>query len=655
MKIDLRYCFGLFFMMVLALLETGSIFGADTLQFWPVDIHEKIFKDSMPKTSGAVVLSAAGNEYESGQIGIRSEQDIKDITWSLSPLIQKDGKNQIAVENIRLRSIGMIPIKKNTPNADTIVIRKAPCEIPDILWEKTTVSLVQKEAQGLWITVFVPKGTDPGLYQGIITLTSKTMKVEIPLQVKVFPFTLPEKRNLMVTNWWFPDKIAAQHKVKVWSEEHWRLIDAYLRNMKEHRQNVLMINWVPSAKGPVTAKRMTDGTWQIDWSHIERLMTMAEKNGVLDRVELTHIGGVDRNTHQINIRNLDIYDEKEGKIVSLPAKEWMKPVFQELQNYLEKTKRIDKSMIHVADEPYGEDIISWRVASSQLHKVAPKLKRIDAIESIDFCEELEVWVPKLTHFDRWRDAFEARRSNGEFWYYICCHPIGIHYPNRFMDLPASRIRVLHWINYTEKLKGYLHWGLNFWIDDPFGPPTLQYGPGDTHTIYPGTNGPLDSIRWEIERESIEDFEYMTLLENLTTQVKTQFSGRLWWLDPDRRAMEIGRRVVPDITHTEMNATKIAEARNELVEAIEAISSEPRLIVQTFPKDNSTIYEGPSFIELYGLTTPGAKVTINKVDVSVEENGTFRHSTYGKMGAFDVEIVATKGDKQTKTIRHFIKK
>ena len=97
-------------------------------------------------------------------------------------------------------------------------------------------------------------------------------------------------------------------------------------------------------------------------------------------------------------------------------------------------------------------------------------------------------MPKLSHFNRWRTAYEARRGTAEFWYYICCHPFGNHYPNRFLDYPLSRVRVLHWVNYSERLSGYLHWGLNFWSDDPFGPPSDTLPPGDTHVLYPARAG-----------------------------------------------------------------------------------------------------------------------------------------------------------------------
>lgn len=41
--------------------------------------------------------------------------------------------------------------------------------------------------------------------------------------------------------------------------------------------------------------------------------------------------------------------------------------------------------------------------------------------------------------------------------------------NRFLDIPLLKTRFLHWGNYLYKMNGYLHWGLNYYLEgqDPF--------------------------------------------------------------------------------------------------------------------------------------------------------------------------------------------
>jgi hypothetical protein len=287
-----------------------------------------------------------------------------------------------------------------------------------------------------------------------------------------------------------------------------------------------------------------------------------------------------------------------------------------------------------------------------VHEAAPRLRRIDAIESTDFAGDLEVWVPKLSHFDRWRDAYERHREGCELWYYICCHPFGNVYPNRFLDYPLARVRVLHWINFAADLAGYLHWGLNFWPDDAFGPPPDRLPPGDTHAIYPGPDGPLDSIRWEIQRDSLEDYETLRLLVSKTAALKKRLGGRAAWLDPRRRARELCRRVVPALTDTEIDPVKIVAARDAVADEIVALDRAPLLLVQTEPPDGATVVHGPITIEVRGLTEPGAAVKVNGRAVRVGKDGQFTHvASFGASGG-ELRVTARHGGKEAAAVRRF---
>ena len=71
-----------------------------------------------------------------------------------------------------------------------------------------------------------------------------------------------------------------------------------------------------------------------------------------------------------------------------------------------------------------------------------------------------------------------------------------------------------WLFYRFQQQGFLHWGYNYLyrrqtqqLIDPFltndgdGWPGWMHG--DPFVVYPGKDGPLDSIRWEVFAESLE--------------------------------------------------------------------------------------------------------------------------------------------------------
>jgi hypothetical protein len=591
--------------------------SAAPLAIWPVDPQIKVFRDTQPSAPSNLTFHAARNEYESGQFALRSSQPLKNLRVEISPLRQSDGKTTIPPENVTWNFVGFIPLTKNTHDSQSILIRLAPCDMPDPLLENRTLDLAARTTQPVWITVKVPKDAAPGVYRGEVAAISGDVRADLPIELTVDPFTLPEERHLIVTNWFSLDNISKAHHAEMWSEPFWTMLERYARNMAEHRQNVVMTPWTL-----IKIQKKADGKLAFDYRRFDRFVELFQRAGVNGRIEIEHVGGGKSGWGtEVGLTSVTATDAKTGKPIVLGPEEGLKPMLADLERHLDQRGWLERSMIHVADEATLDSLDSYRQAAEFVRQ-APRLRRIDAIETVDCSGALEVWVPQLIHFDRWRQAYEARRKNNEFWYYICCNPRGNVYPNRFLDFPLSRIRVLHWINFSERLSGYLHWGLNSWSADPFGVPEAGLPPGDTHVLYPGSHGPLSSIRWEIQRESIEDFEYLELLTAKTAALKQRLGKLAEWLDPRRRAEELARRVVPSLKACEKEPTRILSVRRAVADEIMALDKSPLLLVQTEPPDGSVVAEGPIAIEVHGLTEPGATVRINDQAVKVSADGTF---------------------------------
>ena len=63
------------------------------------------------------------------------------------------------------------------------------------------------------------------------------------------------------------------------------------------------------------------------------------------------------------------------------------------------------------------------------------------------------------------------------------------------------------------MRGMQYWEINFWPED--GNPyesLLDITPvnGNGVLVYPGSRGPVNSIRWEVVRDGLEDYDYMAL-------------------------------------------------------------------------------------------------------------------------------------------------
>jgi len=110
----------------------------------------------------------------------------------------------------------------------------------------------------------------------------------------------------------------------------------------------------------------------------------------------------------------------------------------------------------------------------------------------------------------------------DVWTYVCWEP-GEPYLNLYVNMPGIRHRLIFWQNYMLNANGFLYWSSNYWtrIKDPWTDMNTvsNLSPnvfGDGSLIYNGdkvgVDGACPSLRLEIIRDGIDDYEYMTMLE-----------------------------------------------------------------------------------------------------------------------------------------------
>lgn len=592
-----------------------------------VDPHLKVFAGDPPPGRPAleVELACARGEYEPAQIVVRAERDLEEVAVEVSPLRHEESGAELPAGTIAWNFVGSIPLERNTPGTPPErLVRRAPCRVPDVLLPDRTLPVPAGSSQPVWLTAWVPRDAAPGVYRGAVTVRAGGEARSLPLRLRVWPFDLPEERHIFATNWFSTSTIARAHGVEEQSEPFWKLLEAYFRNMAAHRQNVA---WVPWRLVEVTRK--AGGELRFDFSRFDRYVELMERAGVADRIEIQHVahfgpGGWSGAT--IEFAKLRARDEATGRSVELSFEEGLAPFLGALERHLEERGWLEKAVLHIADEPSLGNADSWRERSRAARAAAPRFRRIDAIEASDFGGDLEVWVPKLSHLERWLPWYEeARRAGAELWFYVCCHPTGGLYPNRFLDGPLADVRLLQWLPAVYDLRGYLHWGWNHWRGDPFGVPPADLPPGDTHAVYPGPEGPLDSLRWEMEREGREDFEYFWLLAARHAELARRLGSAASGIDPSGRAKELARRLVRGFADLRRDPALISATRRQLAEEIVAAGEGPPVLVATRPAEDWELVAGPIAVEVWGATVSGATVEIQGETCPLRADGSFRRS------------------------------
>jgi hypothetical protein len=419
--------------------------------------------------------------------------------------------------------------------------------------------------------------------------------------------------------------------------------------MADHRQNVFRVSL-----DLIDRVRTAEGQLIFDFSRFDRWAQVFWDTGRMDLLEtgfVARFGEDGWSSREIVLRDFAVRDESTGETKRLPGKDFLPHFLPALVQHLREKKWLEKTVFHICDEPSNHNVMAWREASDFVHRCAPELRRLDAIETPHCLDRLEIWVPKLDHLATWRGAYEeAQRQGNELWFYT----VGIFQkgslPNKTVDVPLLDARVMHWVNYRYGLKGYLHWGFNAWTDDPFNAPGKHRGDG--WHVYPKKDGLLNSLRWEQMRNGLQDYECLWLLENTLAEIRSTLSPRIAGLiQPSRRPVEIATRVVKSYEDFTRDPSVLYAAKRQAIEETLNLDRSPRFILQTNPRENSTL-AADCAIDVHGWAEPGTKIRINGRDVPVASDGLFieqiRPTSQGT-----IELEAEKDGSKATAVREFV--
>ncbi len=225
------------------------------------------------------------------------------------------------------------------------------------------------------------------------------------------------------------------------------------------------------------------------------------------------------------------YDALYGQILTL------------LGHHLQERGWLDKAYSYWFDEPEPRDYPFVQQGMQVLAEGSPSIRRLLTEQAEpDLFGYVDIWTPLL---NEWSQTWAAQRqaAGDEVWWYVCTGPKS-PYPNNFIEQSGVGVRIRPWMAWAWNVQGELYWHVNYWTEDQhFVPPDFQdpwqdpmsysfivggdFGNGDGRLLYPPrahadgvtrVEGPTPSIRWELLREGLEDYEYLWMLKTLTAQL-----------------------------------------------------------------------------------------------------------------------------------------
>ena len=618
-----------------------------TFDVWATSDLVRVFEDGFArpdKSPAGLQLFGLRQETLSAQCVIEAHADLKAVSVAVTPLKQADGSATIRPENISWSFVGSIHIEQNTPKLrKSDLLRAAPAWFPDFLTEERSCACTKDSLKAVYLTICIPRDAEPGEYHADVQVTADDVRASVPLKLTVYPLQLPDERHLMVTEWYSTHAFQQFHGIdSTDSERFFAVLRTYAENMAQHRQNVFRVSLEL-----IRSTRGADGRLQFDFSAFDRWAQVFWETGRMDRLEtgfVAEFGEGGWSSREIALRDFSVRDEARGQTVRMAGAEFLPEFLPALVEHLRAKGWLEKTLFHICDEPSNHNVMAWREASAFVHRHAPDLRRMDAIETPHCQDQLEVWVPKLDHLTTWQRQYEqAQRQGNELWFYT----VGIFQsgslPNKTADVPLIESRLMHWLNYRYGLTGYLHWGFNAWTDDPINAPGQHRGDG--WHVYPKRDGLLNSLRWEQMRNGIQDYECLWLLENKISQMRGTLSPRVAdVIQPSERGVEIAAQVVRSYGDYTREPAVLYAARRQVIAELLDLDVSPRVILQTNPPEHTAVFRNCA-IDVHGWCEPGTKIAINGSEIPVASDGLFLEQLSASAnGKITVEAVGDKGHK-----------
>ena len=498
----------------------------EKISFRQVSSLDKIFLDQPDNIEELEKISALKNERVSYQIAYRGNEIYfnDNVTIQVcSPL-----KKQIAIYEV-----GNVPVEFPFRGGhDAHFERTTPGLYPDVLYpiEGDCITITWRNWHSLWIKVALDGSIGAGVYPIDIHFNCGDFSTTKHMELEVIGADLHEQ-TLQFTQWLHADCIADYYKIPVFSERHWQLIDEYIKTATENGINMLLTPIITPPLdtawgGARTTIQLVDivkegSAYRFNFDKLERWINIGKKHGIA-YFEMAHlftqwgawatpkiiatVDGVEKQIFGWDVASASP-EYKEFLTVFLPS----------LYQFLKDQGITDRTFFHISDEPQSEHLEHYLALKKMVQDILPEAKLMEACSSYDLFKtcEMSFAIPAVDHI---RPFIENGVDN--LWTYYCCDQ-EIVVPNRFIAMPSYRNRVIATQLYKYDIKGFLHWGFNFYNSalsrrkiNPFVNTDADntFPSGDAFSVYPGENGCLMSIRLLVFYEALQDLRAFQLLE-----------------------------------------------------------------------------------------------------------------------------------------------
>lgn len=497
---------------------------------------EKCFMDeNIADKKGTDYFSALKDERLSFQIAYQFEAPGAEAYF-----FSVKAKGALA-ESMQISRVGQVPVtmpympQKHDDNHE----RKTPGLYPDMLLPITyqnRLKVLPEYLHSLWVEFELKEKTiAPDVYKTeFVFYNAKEEEVaSVSVDIEIIDAYLPEI-DFRRTEWFHCDGLAEFYNIPVFGDEHFRIIEEFMETASQHEINTLLMPvFTPPLDTYIGGERLTcqlvdiyldNGVYSFDFSKVDRWILMCKEHNI-SNYEIPHFftqWGA-KNAPKIMAYVDGVYKKLFGWETDALSEEYIEFLNQFIPALLEKLKihMIDKRTIfHISDEPHVEQLEHYKAVKQVVESLLEGYDILDAVSNPVFYEK-GVLKKSIINVGSAKKLIDSGIK--DLWVYYCGGDC-IDVTNRFISLPSARQRILGIQLFKYDIKGFLHWGFNYYHNQysyDFVNPYVDtsgefFGPsGDMFLVYPARDGkPIETMRLKILRDAIQDLRALSLCSEL---------------------------------------------------------------------------------------------------------------------------------------------
>lgn len=518
-------------------------------EVWSYPTTTKVMQDEKIADKGAAKLEykVVRNEYESVQLMLTAKKDISSFVLSKADL--KNGDHVLSAENIDIYVQKYAAFDDNHGKGiapDALL----PMDVADSYKENKIVS---GDNGGLWVTIYIPKETVAGVYEGTFELTvdgkSGEKKLDIPVSVEVADYTLTDEVTADTLFSWRYERVATGEL-----DGSAEMMTHYYEFFLDYR---LSLQSMPMEA--LTGEEVAENV-QKYYDRITTYSILSEVgnistnlDGYPSKIEEQILSIAEVCTEETNYLDKAIIyfmDEPEFQLPDIRASVMSRTAT--MQGYLDacvdkikadNTGKYDTFKKHANWEesisdipcvlPVSDGPIQWLRDNEYTEEGQAALKALNCV-----CPQFDIFTEKNIDFLlHMQEAYDI-----DLWWYGMSGSYSPG-PNYFVgEKNLLNARTASWIQKKYDVVGNLYWDaaaytaeegnpayefVDLW-DDPDRDRSGIWMSGDGNLCYPGAAygcyGPLPSIRLMSIRDGMEEYEMLVDMEKTYESLASSFGA-----------------------------------------------------------------------------------------------------------------------------------